>query len=90
MPNHVHGIMFLGANPDAMEGPALGEVMRAFKSLSAIQCNRFLQRTGTSFWQSRFHDRIVRDEKALDAIRAYIENNPARWDQDPENLRTAR
>jgi putative transposase len=85
MPNHVHGIVFLGANPDTKDSPALGSVMRAFNSLSAIECNRLLGRSGTPFWQPRFHDRIVRDDKALETIRAYIENNPRNWMTDPEN-----
>jgi len=90
MPNHVHGIVFLTGETGATEAPSLGLVMRAFKSISAIKCNRHLQRSGASFWQSRFHDRIIRDEKAHDAIRAYIENNPAFWLRDPENPLAAR
>ena len=85
MPNHVHGIVFLSADPATEVAPSLGEVMRAFKSITAIACNRLLDRSGTPFWQPRFHDRIIRDEKALDAIRAYIQNNPANWHRDPEN-----
>lgn len=30
-------------------------------------------------WQSRYHDRIVRDRDALDAITRYIVENPTRW-----------
>ncbi|MBN1464984.1 transposase [candidate division KSB1 bacterium] len=33
-------------------------------------------------WQSRFHDRIIRDEKAYDNIANYIYDNPRRWDGD--------
>ena len=29
-------------------------------------------------WQSRFYDRIIRNEKELEAVRHYIETNPAR------------
>jgi putative transposase len=85
MPNHLHGVVFLTAEFGTDDAPPLGQVMRVFKSISAVACNRLLERSGTSFWQSRFHDRIIRDERALDAIRAYIENNPANWHRDPEN-----
>jgi hypothetical protein len=34
-------------------------------------------------------ERIIRNEKALDRIRAYIANNPARWADDPENISRA-
>jgi hypothetical protein len=36
-------------------------------------------------WQSRFHDRIIRNEKELNNIRQYIDNNPAKWEFDQEN-----
>ena len=36
-------------------------------------------------WQSRFYDRIIRDEKELLNIRNYIINNPVQWDDDEEN-----
>ena len=39
-----------------------------------------------TIWQSRFHDRIIRNEKSLFQIRRYIRNNPAQWDTDEENL----
>jgi hypothetical protein len=32
---------------------------------------------------------VIRNEKALDRIRAYIANNPARWANDPENISRA-
>jgi hypothetical protein len=34
-------------------------------------------------------ERIIRNEKALDRIRAYIANNPAKWSDDPENITRA-
>ncbi len=40
-------------------------------------------------WQSRFHDHIIRDQKDLDRIRAYIHDNPAKWDFDKQNPRRA-
>ncbi|MEM7373719.1 MAG: transposase [Bacteroidota bacterium] len=33
-------------------------------------------------WQSRFHDRIIRNQDELDKVRLYIQNNPARWEED--------
>ena len=33
-------------------------------------------------WQRSFHDRIVRDQEALDAIRSYNRANPANWERD--------
>lgn len=88
MPNHVHGILVLGANPDQppdIAPPSLAAVMRAFKSLSAIQANRALGRTNLPFWQRSYHDRIIRTPRELALIRQYIAHNPARWETDVEN-----
>ena len=36
-------------------------------------------------WQTRFHDHIIRDREEMNRIADYIENNPARWDNDCYN-----
>lgn len=36
-------------------------------------------------WQTRFHDRIVRDQNELNRIAEYIENNVANWHLDELN-----
>ncbi|HEX8237171.1 MAG TPA: transposase [Abditibacteriaceae bacterium] len=36
-------------------------------------------------WQTRFHDRVVRNESELNRIRQYIQNNPANWASDDQN-----
>jgi hypothetical protein len=36
-------------------------------------------------WQRNYYDWIIRDEKALYAIRRYIRVNPALWAMDCEN-----
>jgi REP-associated tyrosine transposase len=98
MPNHVHGVIALGASRAGLpEGaassaptndpPALGKVMRAFKSLSAIEVNRRLKRHRLPLWQRNYYEHVIRDGEDLDKICAYITENPLRWDQDPENQR---
>src|SRR5215217_5958729 len=104
MPNHVHGVVILGARDPAtaavneqdracpvptgdahVAAPTLGAVIGAFKSLTGIACNGLLGRSGQPFWQERFYDHVVRNDAALERVRAYIENNPARWETDAEN-----
>ncbi len=80
MPNHVHGIVVL---PGRIAG--LGNVMRAFKSISAIAANRLLVRSGRPFWQRNYFERIIRSDRELLATREYIRNNPLNWTVDPEN-----
>jgi hypothetical protein len=36
-------------------------------------------------WQRGYHERIVRDDDELEAIRRYVVENPVRWSADPEN-----
>ena len=35
-------------------------------------------------WQSKFHDRIIRNEDEYKAIRYYIRNNIKNWENDKE------
>ena len=37
-------------------------------------------------WQSRFHDHIIRNENVLNKIRRYVQDNPAKWDRDRNNI----
>ncbi len=96
MPNHVHGLLWLDASAEPQDGgasrnsratgPSLGEIMRAFKSLSAIAANRVLGRGGVPFWQRNYYEHIVRNDDELDQIRRYIVSNPAQWADDPDNV----
>ncbi|PIZ65147.1 MAG: hypothetical protein COY19_08265, partial [Candidatus Marinimicrobia bacterium CG_4_10_14_0_2_um_filter_48_9] len=36
-------------------------------------------------WQRNYYDHIVRDTAALDRIRKYIRENPAKWYEDGIN-----
>ena len=47
---------------------------------------KFAHENGIDFaWQTRFHDRIIRDQIGMNRIVHYIENNPALWDNDCSN-----
>ena len=98
MPNHIHGIIIIvGAGlalpkqgaassaPTKDISPRLGDVVRAFKSVSAINVNRFLSRLGVPLWQRNYYDHIIRNEESLNRVREYIETNPLRWELDREN-----
>ena len=89
MPNHVHGIIaIVGAEPNrgaASSPPTLGDIKRAFKSISAIRVNRLLARAGQPLWQRNYYEHIVCDEAELDRVRQYILDNPAKWSEDKEN-----
>ncbi len=78
------------ALPKMEEGAAsstpttLPVVVRAFKSISAIQINRVLGRRGR-LWQRNYYERIIRNDDELHTIRGYIANNPRLWEMDREN-----
>jgi len=60
----------------------VGKILRAFKSISAIEGNRLLNRRSQPFWQRNFWERVIRNEKELMMLRQYILNNPAQWELD--------
>ena len=62
----------------------MGDVARAFKSISAIRVNRLLTRSG-SLWQRNYYERVIRNKRELDKIREYITTNPLKWALDREN-----
>ena len=57
----------------------LPEIVRAVKSFSARRINRL------QVWQRNYHERIIRNENELNAIRRYILYNPLQWKLDGEN-----
>ena len=96
MPNHMHGIIIVGAPFMAPYGPGavnqgainraptgLGEIVRSFKALAA---RRIRQAGVTAFaWQRNYYEHIIRDEEPLNRIREYIVNNPLQWALEREN-----
>jgi len=89
MPDHVHGIIVIKHRPAdnrdyavGLFGPQsknLGSIVRGFK----IGVTKWARENDCDFfWQPRFYDNVIRDETALNNIRAYIANNPVKWEYD--------
>ncbi|MFZ0936369.1 MAG: transposase [Bryobacteraceae bacterium] len=75
MPNHVHGVLLFGENPErAGHARPLQVVVGSFKAAVS-------RRLGL-VWQRSYWERVVRSGDELDQIRAYIEDNPLRWRVD--------
>jgi putative transposase len=93
MPNHFHGVLFLnGAQTSEASGSALpvGNTMDWFKTMTTNEYIRGVKELGwrtfpRRLWQRDYFDRIIRDLEELTRIRQYIRQNPAQWDEDPEN-----
>lgn len=70
--------------------PALGDIVGAFKSITTNEYISGVQgldwpRFKKRLWQRSYYDHIIRNEKELNEIREYIENNPLQWDLDQDN-----
>lgn len=63
----------------SLKSGTLSTIIRSYKSAVTKNARPILPNFG---WQSRFHDHIIRDDKSLDRISDYIQNNPAKWFED--------
>src|SRR3989304_747624 len=93
MPNHVHGIVFLGgvaaqhASPlhQNIKAGSLPAIVRSFKAVSTKRIREFLGDDRVRVWQPNYYEHLVRNELDLEQMREYIINNPAMWAEDDEN-----
>ncbi len=65
---------------------SVGAIIGQFKSITAKRINTLRNVPGQPVWQRNYYERIIRDERALNAIRRYILNNPANWTKDADYL----
>jgi len=101
MPNHFHAMIFINNNVEThcnaslqddkkyknKFGPQsnnLSSVVRGFKGVVTKQVH--ILSFDDFAWQSRFYDRIIRDDVELNKIREYIQINPKEWDNDKNNI----
>jgi len=63
----------------------LPEIVRGFKTFSARGINTLRGTPGTTVWQRKYYEHIIRTDDALNRIRQYIADNPLRWTFDREN-----
>jgi REP element-mobilizing transposase RayT len=95
MPNHIHGIVAVGAqfiapsdpphsqNSAMNRVPTLGQIIRTVKAAST---HKIRQTSDIEVvWQRNYYEHVIRDEESLNRIRQYILDNPLRWEFDPEN-----
>ena len=94
MPNHVHAILqIVGA--DLCVGPGTTSekiplIMKWFKTQTTNAYLRGIRQYSWAtisgkLWQRSYHDRIIRSEDELNVLRAYIRENPDKWEEDSEN-----
>jgi REP element-mobilizing transposase RayT len=71
MPNHVHILISL------LKTVSLSEIIHSWKSYSANQINKLLNRTG-QVWMMEYFDRYIRDYDHFEKVVNYIHNNPVK------------
>jgi putative transposase len=94
MPDHMHGILFIN-KPDKIsweinkfgaQSKNLASILRGYKS----SVKTYATTNNIEFtWQSRYYDRVIRNEKEYLNIKGYIQDNPDQWflnQQDFDNL----
>ena len=70
MPNHVHVLFgILDSN--------LESIIHSWKSYTAHEANRLLQRSGR-FWQPEYFDRLIKSERQFEYCVRYVLNNPVK------------
>ncbi|BCS34762.2 transposase [Luteitalea sp. TBR-22] len=76
MPDHVHLLLAI----TKARGRSLSLFVRDYKALVTHGCRAAgLVGVDVAVWQRGFHDRVIRNDQELDALRRYIETNPLRW-----------
>ncbi len=99
MPNHVHGILVLAQDsrgrgtacrtPTERFGQpvpgSLPTLIRSFKSAATRVINKLRDTPGGRVWQRGYYERVIRNERELNAVRRYTAYNPLRRALDPEN-----
>lgn len=97
MPNHIHAILRIDKENIGIEmhnyasmkenrgnrpPKSISSFVAGFKSSATKRINEYRNKPKMPVWQTRFHDRIVRDNREYKHIVNYINNNPSDWAND--------
>ena len=92
MPNHVH---FILEKTDEQTGDHAGSPLRDVVSwFKTMTTNDYIRHVKSGeyapfkgrLWQRNYYEHVIRNDADYLQTAAYIENNPARWEEDRENL----
>ena len=83
MPNHVHMMLHISAQKpedgpmwaSAPTGVGIDKLVRSWKTMVTKEL-------GMGIWQRSYYDHIIRDEQDYITKVQYMENNPAKWNED--------
>ena len=83
MPNHIHVILRLLAEPVERKRPGITNIIGTFKSLTTRAYNQEFDTPGKKVFQTSFYETVLRNEKAYQECWRYIDDNPAKWLLNP-------
>ena len=97
MPNHLHAIVIIENNepipnanidlPILYRSPrSISSFIAGLKSIVTKRINEIRNTPGQPVWISRYHDYIIRDEKAYRNIKRYIQENPIRYSERKKQI----
>jgi len=64
---------------------SLSSFVAGYKAAVTKRINQLRYTPSSPVWNRNYHDRIIRNDRELNAIREYIRDNPLRWELDREN-----
>jgi putative transposase len=72
------------------DAPTLGTIIQWFKTMTTNEYIRGVKELNWppfpgKLWQRNYYEHIIRNDRELNAIRQYIIDNPAKWEQDRDN-----
>lgn len=70
---------------DGTRAGSLSAIVQNYKAVTTRKINQIRGLTGRTVWQRNYHERIIRNQRELEARRDYISNNPMQWALDAEN-----
>lgn len=80
MPNHIHAILIFNNAERSRPFPTLSTVIGLYKSGVSKEIHKI--DSSLDVWQKSFYDKIIRNEKAYQAVCQYIDENPLKWKLD--------
>lgn len=80
MPNHVHAIIMVGISLETEGLPKLTQIIGQYKMAVTKKIHEY--KPDLQVWQRSFHDHIIRNQHSYEKIWEYINNNPAKWEED--------
>jgi putative transposase len=66
-------------SPSSTQRKPLGRLIGAFETVTTGRVNDLEGTPGAQLWQRNYHERVIRNHLAMNALRRYVANNPVLW-----------